>query len=69
MDPPRQPFTDGIFSIWHLLLGYFAVPEPIIMPFFIIYQMMEAKNKENTMVDISEFIVGMTLGLNKIRLF
>jgi uncharacterized transporter YbjL len=54
--------TDGWNSFWHLLFGVIASKINIVLPLFIIYQLLDIHNK-NTMVDILEFFIGFVLGL------
>ena len=52
----RLPFTDKWNSFWHVVFGAMSVYIPIIIPFFIGYQLIQGTL--NDLVDIFEFIVG-----------
>lgn len=54
--------TDGWNSFWHLFFGIIASKINILIPVFIIYQLLDIHNK-NTMVDILEFFIGFVIGL------
>jgi hypothetical protein len=54
---PRALFTDGWNSFWHLLLGILSIRFLIIVPIFVIYQLIDFNDK-NLIVDITEFFIG-----------
>jgi hypothetical protein len=58
----RYVGTDGWNSFWHVVFGIIAVKLNILVPFFIIYQLMDIHSK-NTMVDILEFFIGFVIGV------
>jgi hypothetical protein len=53
---PRLPFTDGANSFWHLVFGAAAIWAPIIIAFFLIYQLNQGT--ANDAIDVVEFLVG-----------
>ena len=53
----RQLFTDGWNSLWHVLLGILSIRFLVIVPIFVIYQLMDFYDK-NFFVDIAEFFIG-----------
>ena len=52
--------TDGWNSFWHILFGIIASKINILVPLFIIYQLLDIN--KNTGVDILEFFIGFVLG-------
>jgi hypothetical protein len=54
---PRPLFTDGWNSFWHVFLGILSIRFLVIIPIFIIYQLIDFNDK-NILVDIAEFFVG-----------
>ena len=54
---PRQLFTDGWNSFWHVVFGILAIRYIIIMPIFVIYQFIDIYEK-NLLVDLTEFFIG-----------
>ena len=53
----RQLFTDEWNSLWHVLLGILSIRFLVIVPIFVIYQLMDFYDK-NLLVDIAEFFIG-----------
>ena len=53
----RKLFTDGWNSFWHVFLGIISVRFHIIIPIFIVYQLIDYKDI-NLFIDISEFFIG-----------
>ena len=53
----RRLFTDGWNSFWHLFFGGVSVRYNIIIPGFILYQLIDWHDK-NVMCDLTEFFVG-----------
>lgn len=53
----RKLFSDGWNSFWHVVLGALAMEEPLIVPFFVGYQMVAFD--DNTVADLTEFGLGM----------
>ena len=58
---PRNFFTDGWNSAWHLIFGMLAVKLGWLMPVFIFYQFLD-ETDANMVVDILEFLVGYVVG-------
>ena len=58
----RHIGVDGWNSFWHIVFGILAVKIHILIPLFIIYQLLDISNK-NTMVDILEFFIGFVIGV------
>lgn len=58
---PRPLFTDGWNSFWHVFFGFLSFRFNIIMPIFIVYQLVHLFD-DNLFVDLSEFFVG-SLGI------
>lgn len=56
----RLLFTDKWNSFWHLFFGMLAVRYQIIVPAFILYQLIDWHDK-NMMCDLSEFFIGFGL--------
>lgn len=50
--------VDGKNSLWHFIFGVLAAWFPIIIPFFIGYQLYDY-NDVNLWIDIGEFAVGL----------
>ena len=53
----RPLFTDGWNSFWHVLFGILAVRYYLIVPLFVIYQLLDWQD-ENLVCDLLEFAVG-----------
>jgi hypothetical protein len=53
----RDVFTDGWNSFWHVFFGILSIRFNIIIPIFIIYQLIHIYDK-NLFIDISEFFIG-----------
>lgn len=53
----RPLFTDGWNSFWHVLFGILAVRYYLIVPLFVIYQLLDWQDK-NLVCDLLEFAVG-----------
>ena len=56
----RPLFTDGWNSFWHLFFGGLSVHFHIIIPAFILYQLIDWHEK-NIMCDLSEFFIGLII--------
>lgn len=54
----RMPFTDGLNSLVHVLLGVIGWPPVALL--FVAYQI--ADGGDNMPVDILEFVVGLLVG-------
>jgi len=54
---PRALFTDGWNSFWHVFFGILSIRFLIIIPIFVIYQLIDFNDK-NLIVDITEFFIG-----------
>jgi hypothetical protein len=57
----RDLFTDGLNSMWHFVLGMFAIRFPLLVPTFIVYQALDIY-EINVFVDIYEFLAGYVAG-------
>jgi hypothetical protein len=53
----RELFTDGWNSFWHVFLGILSIRFLVIVPIFVIYQLIHFYDK-NLFVDIAEFFIG-----------
>ena len=53
----RELFSDGWNSFWHVLLGILSIRFLVILPIFVIYQLINFYDK-NLLVDIEEFFIG-----------
>ena len=53
----RLLFTDKWNSFWHVFFGMLSVRYQIIIPAFILYQLIDWHDK-NMMCDLSEFFIG-----------
>ena len=53
----RALFVDGWNSFWHLAFGMLAVPVPLLIPFFLLYQFV-LKYDGNSIIDTLEFVIG-----------
>lgn len=58
---PRGVFTDGWNSFFHFIEGLFAIRYPLLVPFCIVYQLLD-RNDHNAFVDIAEFLWGHLVG-------
>jgi hypothetical protein len=58
---PRKLFTDCWNSFWHIIFGVFAVKIRIIVPLFILYQLMDQED-HNVFIDLLEFVYGYIAG-------
>lgn len=58
---PRELWTDGWNSFWHFFFGMIAIEYNWIIPIFIVYQLMNYKDK-NLFVDLGEFFIGLMIG-------
>ncbi len=56
----RKLFTDGWNSFWHLFFGIFSIKYQILIPGFIIYQLLDYTDV-NLWIDLGEFFIGMLL--------
>jgi hypothetical protein len=59
---PRPIFTDRWNSFWHVFLGILSYQFWIIIPMFIIYQLIDFYDK-NLWVDILEFFIGLSCSI------
>ena len=59
--------ADGWNSFWHFVFGIVAVKLNILVPLFILYQLLDINDK-NTMVDILEFFIGFVVGILLFRI-
>ena len=59
----RPLFTDGWNSFWHFIFGILSVHFVYIMPFFVIYQLIDINDK-NLFVDLIEYIIGFIASLS-----
>ena len=57
----RNILADGFNSFWHVAFGFMAVWLWWIAPVFLIYQLLEKKDK-NLLVDLTEFTLGYAVG-------
>jgi len=53
--------ADGWNSFWHFFFGIIAVKLHILVPLFIIYQVLDIYDK-NMIIDIVEFFIGFIVG-------
>ena len=53
----RPLFSDGWNSFWHVVFGILSIRFIIIVPIFIIYQLLDFYDK-NLFVDLTEFFIG-----------
>lgn len=53
----RKLFVDKWNSFWHFAFGALATQEPLIIPCFVIYQLVTSD--DNVIVDLTEFGIGM----------
>jgi hypothetical protein len=62
-DKQRPLFTDGWNSFWHVFFGVIAVRFSVIIPIFVIYQLIDYKDV-NLLIDIIEFFIGFIFSLS-----
>jgi hypothetical protein len=53
----RELFTDGWNSLWHVLFGILSFRFVIVIPVFVIYQLIHYEDK-NLFIDFTEFFIG-----------
>jgi hypothetical protein len=53
----RELFTDGWNSFWHFFFGILSIRFIIIIPIFVIYQLIHYQDK-NLFTDLAEFFIG-----------
>jgi hypothetical protein len=53
----RPIFSDGWNSFWHVVFGMLSIRFIIIVPIFVIYQLLDFYDK-NLFVDLIEFFIG-----------
>jgi hypothetical protein len=53
----RYLFTDGFNSFTHVMFGSLSALNPLIAPFFIVYQLIFLSGW-NTIIDLLEFAIG-----------
>ncbi len=58
----RFPFTDKWNSFWHIVFGAISIYIPIIIPIFVIYQIIQG-TLNDLVIDIFEFFFGYCLVL------
>ncbi len=58
---PRRLFTDCWNSFWHIIFGVFAVKIRIVVPLFILYQLID-QDDHNVFIDLLEFVYGYIAG-------
>jgi hypothetical protein len=58
----RNLGADGWNSFWHFFFGLVAVKLNILVPLFVIYQLLDIHDK-NLVIDLLEFFIGFALGL------
>ena len=56
----RPLFTDGWNSFWHVFFGVISARYTIIIPAFILYQVIDWHDK-NMLCDLNEFFIGYKL--------
>ena len=54
---PRKLFTDGSNSFWHFFFGVLSYYYKWIIPLFVLYQLMNYRDK-NLFIDLLEFFIG-----------
>jgi hypothetical protein len=54
---PRELFTDGQNSFWHVFLGILSIRFFLIIPIFVIYQLIDFYDV-NLFIDLAEFFIG-----------
>jgi hypothetical protein len=57
MKKPRALFADGWNSFWHFFFGCLAVKQYVVIPAFILYQLIDYKDV-NLWIDLAEFFLG-----------
>jgi hypothetical protein len=57
----RELFVDGWNSMWHVVIGFFALKIKLLVPMFIAYQFLDIYER-NVFIDVYEFIIGYFLG-------
>ncbi len=58
----RKLFTDGYNSFWHVLFGILSIRFLIIIPIFVIYQLMNLYDI-NLFIDLLEFFIGLFISI------
>lgn len=58
---PRRLFTDYWNSFWHIIFGVFAIKLRLIVPLFILYQLIDQED-DNVFIDLLEFVYGYIAG-------
>jgi hypothetical protein len=58
MKKSRPLFTDGHNSFWHVCFGLLSLRFMVIIPNFIIYQLIDY-NDANLFIDLGEFFIGL----------
>jgi hypothetical protein len=53
----RELFSDGLNSFWHVFFGLLSIRFLVIIPIFVIYQLINIYDK-NLFVDLAEFFIG-----------
>lgn len=62
MKQSRKLFSDGWNSFWHFFFGIISVKIHLIIPIFVLYQLIDYKDV-NLFIDIAEFVIGFFIGL------
>jgi hypothetical protein len=60
MKKSRKLFTDGYNSFWHVCFGILSLRFAVIIPNFMIYQLIDYADA-NLFIDLGEFFIGFTL--------
>ena len=60
MKQRRPLFTDGFKSLAHVYFGVLAFPFWIVIPNFIIYQLIDIRDV-NLFIDLGEFFIGLVV--------
>jgi hypothetical protein len=58
----RKLFTDGYNSFWHVLFGILSIRFLILIPIFVIYQLMNLYDI-NLFIDLLEFFIGLFISI------
>ena len=53
----RELFSDGLNSFWHVFFGLLSIRFLVIIPIFVIYQLINIYDT-NLFVDLAEFFIG-----------
>ena len=58
----RKLFTDRYNSFWHVLFGILSIRFLILIPIFVIYQLMNPYDI-NLFIDLLEFFIGLFISI------